>query len=104
TVMTGELFAVLKAHSILGRGMADGPFDLAAFDAGVDRGLDDPAITAALFSVRVAGLDGRLAPGAAPDYLSGLLIGAEISAMSAAFGGAVHLIGDPALNERYGRA
>nr|WP_262423410.1 2-dehydro-3-deoxygalactonokinase [Brevundimonas denitrificans] len=55
TVMTGELFAVLRAHSILGRTMTEGPFDPAAFDEGVDRGLADPALTAALFSVRTPG-------------------------------------------------
>ncbi|MEH6663857.1 MAG: 2-dehydro-3-deoxygalactonokinase [Brevundimonas sp.] len=104
TVMTGELFAVLRAHSILGRSMSDGPFAPDAFDEGVDRGLADPAVTAALFSVRTAALDGRLAPGAAPDYLSGLLIGAEIGGARDGFEGAVHLIGAPALNDRYGRA
>ncbi len=104
TVMTGELFAVLRAHSILGRSMTVGPFDPAAFDEGVDRGLGDPALSAALFSVRTAGLDGRLAPSAAPDYLSGLLIGAEISGAGGAFAGPVHLIGAPVLNDRYGRA
>jgi 2-dehydro-3-deoxygalactonokinase len=104
TVMTGELFAVLRAHSILGRTMTDGPFDSSAFDEGVERGLGDPALTAALFSVRTAGLDGRLAPSAAPDYLSGLLIGAEIAGAGSRFSGALHLIGAPALNARYGRA
>lgn len=104
TVMTGELFAVLRAHSILGRSMTEGPFDPEAFDEGVDRGLGDPALTAALFSVRTAGLDGRLAPSAAPDYLSGLLIGAEIAGAGGAFEGPVQLIGAPALNDRYARA
>ena len=104
TVMTGELFAVLRAHSILGRSMTEGPFDPAAFDEGVERGLGDPALTAALFSVRTAGLDGRLAPSAAPDYLSGLLIGAEIAGAGGGFEGPVHLIGAPTLNDRYGRA
>ena len=80
------------------------PFDPAAFDEGVDRGLADPALTAALFSVRTAGLDGRLAPSAAPDHLSGLLIGAEIAGAGGGFAGPVHLIGAPALNDRYGRA
>ena len=104
TAMTGELFAVLRAHSILGRSMTEGPFDPEAFDAGVDRGLGDPALTAALFSVRTAELDGRLAPGAAPDYLSGLLIGSEIAGAGGGFEGPVHLIGAPALNDRYNRA
>jgi 2-dehydro-3-deoxygalactonokinase len=104
TVMTGELFAVLRAHSILGRDMTEGPFDPDAFDQGVDRGLAEPALSAALFSVRTAGLDGRLAPRAAPDYLSGLLIGAEIAGAGGGFAGPVTLIGAPALNDRYARA
>src|SRR5690606_8719081 len=30
--MTGELFAVMKAHSMLGHGMSEGPFQPDAFD------------------------------------------------------------------------
>jgi 2-dehydro-3-deoxygalactonokinase len=80
TFMTGELYAVLKGHSILGRLMEDGAHDEAAFEGGVVRALDDAAITALLFGVRAEALFGRIALAALPAYLSGLLIGAEIAA------------------------
>lgn len=76
--MTGELFQVLKAHSILGALMAPGPHDPAAFDLGVTRALADPAVTGLLLTVRAEGLFGRIAPEAAASFLSGVLIGAEV--------------------------
>ena len=90
TFMTGELFAVLRDHSLLGRGFpraADGSFttapaDLAAegFRRGVAHAFADPALLRSLFSTRTLGLFDRLPAVALPDYLSGLLIGAEIGA------------------------
>lgn len=105
TFMTGELFAVLRAHSLLGRLMTEpkgAGVDWAAFDRGVGRALDDRAITALLFGARTEGLFGRIAPEALPDYLSGLLIGAEVAAAPGT--GGVTIVGAPALAERYGRA
>lgn len=102
TYMTGELYAVLRRHSLLGEGMADAPFDMAAFDAGVRRGLDDDRVTRALFSVRTGWIDGRLKSGGA-DYLSGLLIGSEV-AEAASRPGLLRIIGAPDLADRYGRA
>ncbi len=104
TFMTGELFAVLKEHSLLGRLMAEGPEDEAAFAAGVDRALADPALTALLFGVRTEGLFGRIAPSALPDYLSGLLIGAEIAAGARAASSPLTIVAAGALAERYARA
>lgn len=84
TYMTGEIFAVLRQHSILGRLMAaDAMPDLnaAAFEAGAEVGLhhgDD--LLHRLFAVRTLGLFERLSAADAPSYLSGLLIGAEIAA------------------------
>jgi 2-dehydro-3-deoxygalactonokinase len=82
TFMTGELYAVLKSHSILGQLMQDGGHDAAAFETGVIRALRDGAVTALLFSVRAEALLGRIASAALPSYLSGLLIGSEIAAGS----------------------
>jgi 2-dehydro-3-deoxygalactonokinase len=80
TFMTGELFAVLKAHSILSRLMRGDAPDPAAFELGVRRALDDPALSRLLFSVRTEGLFEQIAPEALAAYLSGLLIGAEVGA------------------------
>ncbi|MGI9510896.1 MAG: 2-dehydro-3-deoxygalactonokinase, partial [Geminicoccaceae bacterium] len=81
TFMTGELFAVLKDHSILGRLMAvgDGEPDQGAFERGLDAARNLPGgLLQHLFSARTLGLFERLAEGAIASYLSGLLIGHEL--------------------------
>jgi 2-dehydro-3-deoxygalactonokinase len=100
THMTGEAFAALRDHTILGRLMTDGPHDPAAFQQGVDRSANPGGLLHHLFGVRTLGLFGRL-PRAA-DYLSGLLIGHEIRAATP--GGTVHLVGSPLLTARYAAA
>jgi 2-dehydro-3-deoxygalactonokinase len=78
TCFTGELFAVLKGHSLLGRMMREGTPDERAFAEGVDRSADDGGLLHHLFGVRTRGLFGELAADKAPSYLSGLLIGHEL--------------------------
>lgn len=108
TRMTGELFALLREHSVLGRLMGDGGgFDAAEFDRGVARARAGGGADLArlLFSVRARGLFGELAPGAAADHLSGLLIGAELApAMAVPDPRPLVLVGEAALCERYARA
>lgn len=102
TFMTGELFAAVRSATMLGAGMGEPGRDPDAFRRGVERGVIDRDLAAALFSVRVEGLAGRLAPEGAADYLSGLLIGAEIGVQQEieVFGG-VTIVGAPALAARY---
>lgn len=102
TFMTGELFAVLKEHSILGRLMAPGPVDDAAFARGVGLGLDGRGLIGRLFSARTLPLTGGLAATGVADYLSGLLIGSEIA--EAERPARVVVIGSHALAERYTKA
>jgi 2-dehydro-3-deoxygalactonokinase len=79
TYVTGETFAVMKAHSILGRLMAGDVDDEAAFLKGIDRAFADPAgLLHNLFSARSLGLYQELAADKISSYLSGLIIGAEI--------------------------
>lgn len=101
TFMTGELFSAIRRGTILGAGMGETGTHPDAFAAGVTRGLDDPALTAALFSVRVEALADRLSPEAAADYLSGLLIGAEVAAHGTDRETPVTLVGTGLLNDRY---
>ena len=103
THMTGEAFAVLKAHSILGRMMKDGTEDGAAFDEGVRRSGDPGGLLHHLFGVRARTLFGELADSASASYLSGLLIGHEVRAAHRG-DRRVHLLGAPALCELYRRA
>ena len=80
TFMTGELYAVLVEHSILGRLAAPGS-DGKAFARGVRHSLrSTAALGHDLFSARTLVLTDRLAPSGVGDYLSGLLLGAEIAA------------------------
>ena len=79
TYVTGETFAVMKAHSILGRLMANDEDDEHAFLQGIDRAFADPAgLLHNLFSARSLALYQELPPEKISSYLSGLIIGAEI--------------------------
>ena len=102
TYFTGELFAVLRAHSLLGRMMAEGAADEQAFAEGIDRSADEGGLLHHLFGVRTRGLFGELAPAASASYLSGLLIGHELRSMSAEK--PFFLLGVPALVAGYARA
>jgi 2-dehydro-3-deoxygalactonokinase len=105
TSMTGEVFAVLKSHSILGRTMEAGGAeaeDDAAFDAGVARARQGGGVLHHLFGVRTRVLLGEMSGKAAPDYLSGVLIGHTF--IAAAPEPPMLIIGAPALAERYRRA
>ena len=107
TMMTGELFALLRRHSILGRD--DGTANADTRDLAFIRGVRDAQAQggfARLFATRALSLTGGLAPGCAADYLSGLLIGEELRlAADARSGGArIALTGAAALCDRYARA
>jgi 2-dehydro-3-deoxygalactonokinase len=86
TFMTGEVFAVLSEHSILGRTLKQGAaFDAQAFDRGVQIALSadgELGVLSTLFSARTLGLTGELSPTAQADYLSGLMIGHELAALA----------------------
>ncbi|QBK04859.1 2-dehydro-3-deoxygalactonokinase [Hylemonella gracilis] len=86
TFMTGEVYAALREHTILGRTMSAAPApDLAAFERGL-RVAAEPAGAAGplstIFSTRTLGLTGALPPTSQADYLSGLLIGHEVTALA----------------------
>lgn len=106
TYMTGELYAVLVGHSILGKLMQPGSDDEAAFAEGARLGLAEPAqLPHLLFATRTSGLTGRRAPTALPDFLSGLLIGTEIgSARQRGAPAEVVVLGAEALFKRYEQA
>lgn len=111
TFMTGELYAVLREHSILGRLAAPGS-DGIAMAEGVRRSLrPNAALPHDLFSARTLVLAGELAAQSVSDYLSGLLLGAEIASArrwlehcGMAAGVSVTVVGEDVLVERYRRA
>jgi 2-dehydro-3-deoxygalactonokinase len=114
TYMTGELYAVLLGHTILGRmagagadsDVAPGP----AFARGVERGLGRGDLAHDIFGARTLSLTGELAAADVGDWLSGLLIGREIRAARAWATGVecdasrAWVIGNDALTARYGMA
>ncbi len=98
TVMTGEMFNLLKAHSILADLLAAPVEPGPAFAAGVRHGLDRDDLTAELFSVRARILLGKAPREQASAYVSGLLIGADLKAgLPLAGDGEIVAIGRPEL-------
>ena len=110
THMTGETFAALRGHTILGRMMRDGPAGGAPFDAGVARSAEAGGLLHHLFGVRALALADRLKEAEAPAYLSGILIGHEVrsalaeAAMTGEADSVVQVIGAPDLTALYARA
>jgi 2-dehydro-3-deoxygalactonokinase len=101
TFMTGEVYAVLKQHSILGRMMAEERPDAGAFAEGVGRSGEAGGLLHHLFGVRTRGLMAELGAAASASYLSGILIGHELRSQDAK---QFHLLGAPALASLYQQA
>jgi 2-dehydro-3-deoxygalactonokinase len=104
TFMTGEVFALMSQHSILGKTLdLNGAFDEAIFLQGVDQSQQAGSVLHHLFAVRTLGLFERLSAAQLPSYLSGLLIGEELrtQSLSPSQDGPVILIGSDALTLRY---
>jgi 2-dehydro-3-deoxygalactonokinase len=78
TVMTGELFSLLKNHSILADLLKRDAEPDEAFGRGVAHGLRRDDLTSDLFSVRARVLLGEARAEDAASYTSGLLIGADV--------------------------
>lgn len=109
TFMTGEIFALLRHHSILSRTMPvqdmtpweEGRASFTAASALAAEG----TILHRLFSIRAQGLSGELSSHVQPDYLSGLVIGEEIREALALIGDGdlrrVYLVCSPELFSRY---
>lgn len=105
TVLTGEMFAMLRKHGILAEMLVGDATPGAAFSAGVRRGLETPPLTAELFSVRARVLLGALDRGDAASFVSGLLIGTDIAVgLSLGASGELSIMGEPELTSLYAAA
>lgn len=102
THMTGEVFALLRDHSILGRLTAERRPSLDAFDDGLRRSRQAAGLLHHVFGVRTRVLTNQLDAAHLMDYLSGILIGHEL--ISSPLQPPVLIVGDPALCELYQRA
>lgn len=105
TVMTGELFSLLREHSILADLLAAPAEPGPAFEAGVRHGLEQDDLTAELFSVRARVLLGNARAEDAAGYTSGLLIGSDLRiGLRFAGEGEVVVMGRPDLTRLFAAA
>ena len=103
TALTGELYALLSKHSILASSEQQHNRD--EFMNGVYQAVNYPGVIHQLFSCRSKVLEGELSGDDHHSYMSGLLIGDEVSTLAAAdgkfFKRPVFIIGNPFLSELY---
>ncbi|MGK4354315.1 2-dehydro-3-deoxygalactonokinase [Enterobacter cloacae] len=106
TVMTGELHHLLLAHSLVGASLPEQAPSAAAFSAGLARGIASPDVLPQLFEVRASHVLGNLPREQVSEFLSGLLIGAEVASMREFVGHeqAVTIVAGAALTSRYEQA
>ncbi|HEX9168685.1 MAG TPA: 2-dehydro-3-deoxygalactonokinase [Roseiarcus sp.] len=113
TFITGELFAALRDHTIAGAFARAAPAKApgAAFARGVERGAaaaggkTKSGLLGLLFGARALPLIGKLDPDDSGEYLSGLVIGAEIGEARRLYPReAPHVAGAEALVQRYLKA
>lgn len=105
TMMTGELFSLLREHSILAPLLQGEPELGKAFFAGVQRGHGEGALSAELFAIRARVLLSLLPQADAASYASGLLIGCDLRAGLAAEADAeIVVLGRPSLTRLYAQA
>lgn len=108
TYMTGEIFSLLKDHSILGWLMPDKTQNIRdekAYLLGVRDAAADPDLLHGLFNVRTRGLFHPDEAGGLASYLSGLLIGHEIGGATRRFPRkSITVIAGPHLAGLYERA
>jgi 2-dehydro-3-deoxygalactonokinase len=106
TAMTGEMFELLRVHSVLRHSLSgelEGPGRAEGFAAGAADGLEHPEqLLGTLFRVRAGSLLSGRQPDWCAGYLSGLLIGTEIGSNRHLIGDSpVPLIGSPVLCDLY---
>jgi 2-dehydro-3-deoxygalactonokinase len=110
TAPTGEVFALLRDHSVLVRDQTE--VEAVVGDAAFEQGLAQfnafprAQLLHRLFECRARRLSGELTPQATAGYLSGLLIASDISGAlqllaAAVSAQSVHLIGAPDLTQLY---
>ena len=105
TVMTGELFNLLRGHSILSDLLAGEVTVGDAFLDGVRHGLSSDDLQAELFSVRARVILGVGQAEDAASYASGLLIGGDVRiGLSSATDGQVIVMARPELTRLYAAA
>ncbi len=103
TYMTGEVFELLANQSILKSEAKTEPFDNNVFLDGVKLGSTKNSLTNLIFQVRTQLINGKLQPSSCDSFLSGILIGNEIS-HEVRNQRLIHLISNAKLSKLYSMA
>jgi 2-dehydro-3-deoxygalactonokinase len=105
TVMTGELFSLLKDYSILAD-LLMGPVEPDdVFRGAAKHAVFNESLPAELFSIRAGVLLGQMKKEDAPSHASGLLIGTDVRiGLTVPTGAAVVVMGRPELTRLYAAA
>lgn len=103
TSMTGEMFALLKGHSLIGAQMGGAVTPGPEFLRGVTDAAEGNLLTR-LFGVRAAFVTGASDGSDAASYVSGLLIGSDVRSQVQGGSGQVYILADPQLGALYSAA
>lgn len=103
TAMTGELFALLRKHSLLADFLTGEVVDGPAYREGLAASADATLLNA-LFGVRASVLLKLRTREDSASYVSGLLIGSDVREQALAPGEAAHILADPILGALYATA
>jgi 2-dehydro-3-deoxygalactonokinase len=111
TALSGELFELLRRHSVLARDSGEVDAQSPAFTLGLEFARQKADLLHLLFSARSRVVTGEMAKTDASSYLSGLVLGKDIATARALFDVAlfnidspVQIICTPALAALYGKA
>ena len=99
TTMTGELFALLRNHSVLAANITGPVRPGPAFVSGVRRGAKGDLLSA-LFGIRATSLMGESSDPDEASHASGILIGAEVASMMAN-PGEIYVLAEAGLGDLY---
>ncbi|MFC1236438.1 2-dehydro-3-deoxygalactonokinase [Vibrio sp. F74] len=95
--MTGELFSVIREHTIIGRDLPQQNLSHSAFVKGVLSGQNGGA-TSQIFKARTGKLFTQIEESEVDDFLSGILIGSELKELDSE---STYLVGNEKLCSRY---
>ncbi|GAB5430808.1 MAG: 2-dehydro-3-deoxygalactonokinase [Epibacterium sp.] len=106
TFLSGELFQLISAQSVLRHTLAGAGWDQAAFESGCQQGAARPeSLANALFGLRAGALLEGLDPVAARARASGYLLGMEVEAMREDWQGRpVAMVGENEIAQAYATA
>src|SRR5689334_19039867 len=105
TVMTGELFSLLKEHSILADLLQGSVDDNQVFRDAANHAIFNESLPAELFSIRAGVLLGQMKKEDAASHASGLLIGTDVRiGLQVPAGARVMVMGRPKLTRLYAAA